>query len=87
MTKKAKEAGKKKLYRAIKDDRIVHGPMAAYTYFFKARNDSGDLNGMSVGERGKLVGQEWKALSAAQKKVCSRFFLLFLSADRMQFRC
>ena len=25
---------------------------------------------MSVAERGKLVGQEWKALSATEKKVC-----------------
>ncbi|KAJ9606798.1 hypothetical protein H2200_008808 [Cladophialophora chaetospira] len=68
LTKKAKAAGKKTTYRAIKDDRHVHQPMTSYTYFSKARNDSGDLNGMSISERGKLVGQEWKALTAAEKK-------------------
>ena len=71
MTKKAKANGKKKHYKPIRDDRIVSRPMNAYSYFFKERNDSGDFNGMAVAERGKLVGQEWKKLSAAGKKVRS----------------
>ncbi|OQV08258.1 HMG-box domain-containing protein [Cladophialophora immunda] len=68
LTKKAKAAGKKKQYKSIQDDRSVHRPRNAYAFFFKERNDSGDLQGMTVGERGKLIGQEWKKLSAAEKK-------------------
>ncbi|OAP60602.1 hypothetical protein AYL99_05604 [Fonsecaea erecta] len=68
LTKKSKAAGRKKQYKAIQDDRSVHRPRNAYAFFFKERNDSGDLRGMTVGERGKLIGQEWKKLSAADKK-------------------
>ncbi|ETI21978.1 hypothetical protein G647_06048 [Cladophialophora carrionii CBS 160.54] len=68
LNRKAKAAGKKKHIKPIHDDRTVHQPRNAYSFFFKERNDSGDLNGMSVAERGKLAGQEWKSLSAAEKK-------------------
>ncbi|KIW67663.1 hypothetical protein PV04_06895 [Phialophora macrospora] len=68
LNRKAKAAGKKKHIKPIQDDRTVHQPRNAYSYFFKERNDSGDLRGMSVAERGKLAGQEWKKLSAAEKK-------------------
>ncbi|KIX95597.1 uncharacterized protein Z520_08717 [Fonsecaea multimorphosa CBS 102226] len=68
LTKKAKAAGKKKHYRPIQDDRSVRRPGTAYLFFLKARNDSGDLRGMTVSERGKLVGQEWKNLSSSEKK-------------------
>jgi hypothetical protein len=71
MNKRAQAAGKKKkACRLIHDDRAVRQPLNGYGFFFKERNDSGDLSGMSVAERGKLVGQEWKNLSEAQKKVC-----------------
>ncbi|OAG41695.1 hypothetical protein AYO21_04159 [Fonsecaea monophora] len=68
LTKKAKAAGKKKQYKPIQDDRSVRRPRNAYAFFFKERNDSGDLRGMTVGERGKLIGQEWKNLSSSEKK-------------------
>ena len=71
LTRKSKAAGKKKTYKPIHDDRLVRQPLTSYTYFTLERNSSGDLNGMTVAERGKLVGQEWKALSAAQKQVCT----------------
>ena len=87
LTKKAKAAGKKKIYRTIQDDRTVHHPLSSYTYFFKARNDSGDLNGMSVGERAKLVSQEWKTLAATEKKVCSRRLLAHFAQSEEQNRC
>lgn len=39
---------------------------------------SGDYRGLKLGEAAKLVGREWKALSASEKKVCrSRFLLSF----------
>jgi hypothetical protein len=69
LNKQAKAANKKKHINAIKDDRHVKSAIGPYTYFYIDRNASGDLNGMTVAERGKLVGREWKALSAAQRKV------------------
>ncbi|EXJ68053.1 uncharacterized protein A1O5_08668 [Cladophialophora psammophila CBS 110553] len=69
LTKKARAAGKKKQYKPIQDDRTVHRPRNAYAYFFKERNDSGDLTSMTVGERGKLIGQEWKSLSTSERKI------------------
>ncbi|KIW12978.1 hypothetical protein PV08_08165 [Exophiala spinifera] len=68
LTKKAKAAGKKTKYPTIQDDRAVKAPRNAYTFFFTDRHLSGDMSGMSVGESGKLLGREWKNLSAAEKK-------------------
>ena len=70
LTKASKAAGKKKTYRLIKDDRLVQRSRNSYSYFLKDRNDSGDLIGMTLVERARLIAQEWKKLSAAEKKVC-----------------
>ena len=42
----------------------------AYVYFFQSRQQSGDLRGLKATEAAKLVGREWKALTASEKKVC-----------------
>jgi hypothetical protein len=34
------------------------------------RQQSGDLKGIALKESGPLVANEWKALSAGEKKVC-----------------
>jgi hypothetical protein len=67
----AKAEGIKKTYQHIKDDRLVKQPLNAYGFFLKDRVASGDMAGMRVTEIGQLVGREWKALSAADKKVCA----------------
>jgi hypothetical protein len=59
----------KKIYRLIKDERLVREPTTSYIYFNKARSDSGDLDGLPLTERAKLVAQEWKKLSASERKV------------------
>ena len=42
---------------------------------------SGDLRGLKVGEAGKLIGREWKAFSASEKKVCRSISRSGSSAD------
>jgi hypothetical protein len=72
LARKAKAAGKKTKYSSIKDDRHVKAPRNAYSFFFGERHASGDLRGMSVAESGKLLGREWKSLSASEQKVCGQ---------------
>jgi len=69
LKKKAKKEGKKKTYNHIQDERIVKQPRTPYTYFLTDRFASGDMKHMKIGEVGPLIGREWKALSAAEKKV------------------
>ena len=54
----------------LRDDRQVKGPRGAYNWFYKQRMLSGDFKGLKVSEASKLVGREWKGLSADEKKVC-----------------
>lgn len=65
----AKKVGSKRTYPHIKDDRLVKAPANQYSLFLKDRYDSGDMKGMTIAEVGKLVGREWKSLSASEKKV------------------
>ncbi|KIX04261.1 uncharacterized protein Z518_07815 [Rhinocladiella mackenziei CBS 650.93] len=69
LQRKAKADGKKTTYSGIKDDRTVKLPVTAYAYFFQNRHASGDFKGVSIGEIGKLVGQEWKSLSSSEKQI------------------
>ena len=66
---KAKKVKSLSHYRPINDDRIVKSRVAAYAFFLKDRYDSGDFTGMTKAETFGLIGREWKALSAAEKKV------------------
>jgi hypothetical protein len=67
----AKVEGTKKTYQHIKDDRLVKQPLNAYGFFLKDRVASNDMTGMRITEIGQLVGREWKALPAADRKVCA----------------
>lgn len=51
------------------DERLVKGLRTQYNQFYTERYKSGDYKGMNVGEAGKLIGAEWRALSASEKKV------------------
>lgn len=52
----------------LQDHRQVKGLRVSYNFFYKERMLSGDLRGLKVGEAGKLIGREWKAFSASEKK-------------------
>ncbi|KAL8826471.1 MAG: hypothetical protein Q9170_007387 [Blastenia crenularia] len=52
----------------LEDERLVKGPKSSYTFFHIQRYRSGDFAGMSVGQAAKLIGTEWRALSAEEKK-------------------
>ena len=69
LRRESKKNGGHKQYAHLQDARLVKQALSPYTYFFKERNDSGDMKGMKIGEIGGLVGKEWKALSAGEKKV------------------
>ena len=58
----------------LQDDRQVTGLRRSYTYFYQSRMQSGDLRGLKIGEAAKLVGREWRGLSASEKKVCCTKF-------------
>ena len=42
---------------------------------------SGDLRGLKLGEAAKLIGREWKGLTAAEKKVCHSLYGAGSGAD------
>ncbi|KAH4234280.1 hypothetical protein HBH61_202130 [Parastagonospora nodorum] len=50
------------------DDRQVKQPPGAYIHFFTERKSTPDFRGISVQESAKLIGAEWKALNAGEKK-------------------
>lgn len=53
------------------DDRQVKRPRSAYISFTGERRASGDFKNIGITESAKLIAEEWKALSAGEKKVCS----------------
>ncbi|KAF2746461.1 hypothetical protein M011DRAFT_478078 [Sporormia fimetaria CBS 119925] len=55
----------------IKDDRRVKKAATGYSKFVSERASSGDFTGIKVTERFKLISNEWKALTADQKKAYS----------------
>ncbi|KAL8761151.1 MAG: hypothetical protein Q9184_002705 [Pyrenodesmia sp. 2 TL-2023] len=52
----------------LEDERLAKGPRNAYSYFTQDRFKSGDFAGMKLAEAAKLIGGEWKALSANEKQ-------------------
>jgi hypothetical protein len=46
--------------------------MSAYFHFNVEKMTNGDLNGMAIPERARLVKRDWETLSDTEKKV---FFL------------
>jgi hypothetical protein len=55
--------------RKLDDDRQVKRPATGYVRFATERSTSGDFKSIPLSEKAKLVGEEWKALSAAEKEV------------------
>lgn len=53
----------------LHDDRQVKTVPSAYIFFFTARHASGDFKNIKAQDASKLIGNEWKALSDAEKKV------------------
>ncbi|KAF2739878.1 hypothetical protein EJ04DRAFT_508333 [Polyplosphaeria fusca] len=54
--------------KKIPDDRLVKRPAPAFARFFGERKASGDMKSISLKESGALIANEWKALSASEKK-------------------
>lgn len=77
MANRARHALKRKLnlkkgstkWNQIQDERAVKRPLTPYIQFSVDRHASGDFRNIGIGERAKLIGQEWKALSESEKKV------------------
>jgi hypothetical protein len=87
---KVKLAGKYKSMPAytkpIKDDRIPKHPLNPFGRFLSERWASGDMKSMSVGDAGKLIGNEWKSLSAGEKKKYEDAFNTELEAYYAEFK-
>jgi len=64
--------------RKIADPRLPKGPLPPHILFLKARYDSGDMKGISLVEAQKALSEEWKKLSAAERKVCPIEKLIYL---------
>jgi hypothetical protein len=62
-------------WAAIKDERRPKRPQGAYVIFSVTRQSSGDFAHIKLTDRGKLIADEWRALSDSEKSVCamSRF--------------
>lgn len=56
-------------YPEIRDERVVKQPRSAYIQFVTNRATSMDFNNILAKDRMKLLGQEWKELSAEEKSV------------------
>jgi hypothetical protein len=54
----------------IVDDRQPKSFRNAYNYFSSERFASGDMKSISITDAAKLIGVEWKSITAAEKKVC-----------------
>lgn len=66
---KSRNVKNKGSYRPIRDDRAVKQNVPAYSFFTRDRFATGDFKGMAIAETGRLISREWKALSAAERKV------------------
>jgi len=58
-------------YPLIPDDRAPKHPTNAMIYYMKEKHASGDLKGLKISETANLLSQEWKNLSASERKVCA----------------
>ena len=77
LNRKTGQKPNSKKFSSLQDERLVRLPNGPYSYFNKARFDSGDMKGLHIKETGKLVASEWKALSAAEKQVRVPSFTVF----------
>lgn len=58
-----------KKWPAIRDERQVKRYTTSFMQFSISRQASGDFKNIALGERAKLIAQEWKALSDEEKQV------------------
>ena len=66
---KEDKVGKSQKWKKLEDDRSPLLPPGPYFRFARERRESGDFKNIPLTEGAKLIGQEWKALSASEKKV------------------
>jgi len=67
---KKKLKSKRNLNKTIKEQGMpTPGPQTAYVIFSKQENMKAQYQGLPVAQRGKLVGDAWKALSEREKQV------------------
>ena len=66
---KEDKVGKGQRWKKLEDDRLPLLPRSAFFRFAHDRRESGDFKNIPLTEGAKLIGQEWKALSASEKKV------------------
>lgn len=66
LLKKKKTSGS---WTKLEDERLAKRPRNDFSYFVEDRFKSGDFAGMKLGEAAKLMGGEWRALSANEKQV------------------
>ena len=68
----------------LQDDRDVKRHRSAYNYFYMERFESGDFSGIRVADVGRRVGEEWRALSAEEKKVQWHFHRLYSQCELLK---
>jgi hypothetical protein len=51
------------------DERVPKRPASGFSQFVKDRHATGDFKGIKVTDSLKMISEEWKALSASEKKV------------------
>lgn len=79
--KSAAKSGKKLKYPEIKDERVVTRPRNAFIQFVTNRATSADFNNILSKDRMKLIGAEWKEMSADEKAV--RIFVIHLQVNHL----
>ncbi|KAL8932948.1 MAG: hypothetical protein Q9216_006599 [Gyalolechia sp. 2 TL-2023] len=63
-----KRRTKATLWPKLKDERLVKRLKSSYNMFYTHRYNSGDFAGVKIGEAGKLIGAEWRGMTADAKK-------------------
>ncbi len=70
-----RKTGTPRMWNKLKDERLATRPRSSFSFFLQDRYKSGDLAGMKIGDAGKLIGGEWKALGANEKQVSRRHIM------------
>lgn len=56
-------------HHLLKDARSIKIPGNSYAIFVKERYATGDFRGQNIGDVGKALGREWKAMASSEKQV------------------
>lgn len=68
---KAPAGSSQRFTAKLHDERAAKLPVRAHSFFLQDRYASGDMKGLKLGDAVKLINNEWKALSASEKQVCT----------------